>query len=132
MTDSEVIAGFVFQFPAVIDSWHDGDTCSVHRGAKPDEVVHGEKVRVQGINAPELSKAGGAEARDYAIFIAPPGTRVTRGSGCGLLDMKGTVMTSMRGGTPSRDAFPTPREDTPGHNPRFSRCMALCGVRSRV
>jgi endonuclease YncB( thermonuclease family) len=76
---TELLAGtpFIFRFPAVIDVWHDGDTCYVHRGAWPALSIHGEHVRVQGINAPELSTAGGPASRDYANSLAPPGTLVT-------------------------------------------------------
>lgn len=70
------MTSFVFQFPATIDDWHDGDTCYVHRGARPGVVIHGEHVRVEGINAPELSAAGGADARKYAASLAPSGTQV--------------------------------------------------------
>lgn len=75
--DDLIPKGFTYVFPAVVDTWHDGDTPYVHRGSKPGEVIHGEHVRVQGINAPELSAAGGAEARDYAASLLPPGTLVT-------------------------------------------------------
>jgi micrococcal nuclease len=68
---------FVFKYPAVIDEWHDGDTCYVHRVAWPGLVISGEHVRVQGINAPELGRTGGLSARDYAAYICPPGTQVT-------------------------------------------------------
>ncbi len=71
------MARFVYQFPAEIDSWHDGDTCRVHRGASPAIMIHGEQVRIEGINAPELRNAGGPESRDYAATLAPPGTLVT-------------------------------------------------------
>jgi len=75
---SEVsIPTWVYTFPALIDVWYDGDTPVVHRGSKPGEVIHGEHVRVEGINAPELSQPGGKEARDYATSICPPGTLVT-------------------------------------------------------
>lgn len=77
MGEPQIPAGFVYHFPALIDYWHDGDTPVVHRGSKPREVIHGERIRVEGINAPELSQAGGPEARDYASTIAPPGTLVT-------------------------------------------------------
>jgi endonuclease YncB( thermonuclease family) len=70
------VTAFIFQFPAEIDSWYDGDSCTVHRQAKPGETIHGEKVRVHGINAPELHDAGGPEARDYAEGLAPPGSQV--------------------------------------------------------
>lgn len=75
--DDMIPKNFVYVFPAIIDSWHDGDTPYVHRGTKPGEVIHGEHIRVQGIDAPELHDAGGAAARDYANSIAPPGTLVT-------------------------------------------------------
>jgi endonuclease YncB( thermonuclease family) len=70
-------APFAYQFPAIIESWHDGDTCKVYRGVWPGVVFFGEQVRVQGINAPELSAEGGAEARDFARKIAPAGTAIT-------------------------------------------------------
>lgn len=75
--DDKIPRSFVYTFPAIIDSWHDGDTCTVHRGARPGEVIHGEKVRVQGINAPELHDAGGVESRRYAEDLLPSGTLVT-------------------------------------------------------
>ncbi len=68
---------FVFSFPATIDRWIDGDSCVVHRGATPGVEIHGEHVRVQGINAPEMRDAGGAAARDFAVSLAPPGSAVT-------------------------------------------------------
>ncbi|MGH2373031.1 MAG: thermonuclease family protein [bacterium] len=70
------MTAFVFQFPAEVDSWYDGDSLSVHRQSQPGQVVHGEKVRVHGINAPELHDARGMEARDYAAGLAPPGSQV--------------------------------------------------------
>lgn len=68
---------FIWQFPATIDAWYDGDTCYVHRIARPGVTIHGEHVRVEGINAPELHDAGGTASRDYARLLAPPGTKVT-------------------------------------------------------
>lgn len=65
-----------FSFPAEVDSWHDGDTVYVHRAARPGLVIHGEHVRVEGINAPELHDVNGYAARDYAASLAPPGTIV--------------------------------------------------------
>ena len=67
---------FKYLFPALIDEWHDGDTCYVHRGARPGVIIHGEHVRVQGINAPELNTAAGKAAAAYASSICPPGTLV--------------------------------------------------------
>lgn len=74
---AEAKVAFIWQFPAVINDWHDGDTCSVHRQALADVVIHGEHIRVEGINAPELHAAGGAESLAYAKEIAPAGTHVT-------------------------------------------------------
>lgn len=68
---------FIFEYPAIVDGWYDGDTCTVKRGCAPGVVLLGERVRVEGINAPELRNAGGTAARDYALQLAPPGTRVT-------------------------------------------------------
>jgi endonuclease YncB( thermonuclease family) len=76
-TLSEKAPLFEYRFPAEVNAWHDGDTCTVHRGFAPGVEIHGEKVRVQGINAPELSAAGGTASRDYAGKICPPGTLVT-------------------------------------------------------
>lgn len=76
-TDDQIPKNFVYTYPAVVDEWYDGDTPFVHRGTRPGEVLHGEHVRVQGINAPELHAAGGTEARDYAATICPVGTLVT-------------------------------------------------------
>jgi len=75
--DVELPSGFVYQFQAVVDEWHDGDTVYVHRGSRPGQLIHGEHVRVEGINAPELHDAGGTASRDYAAGLAPPGTFVT-------------------------------------------------------
>jgi len=65
-----------FRFPAIVDEWHDGDTLIVHRYAAPGLIIHGERVRVEGINAPELHEASGTKARDFAADKAPPGTLV--------------------------------------------------------
>jgi micrococcal nuclease len=67
---------WTFRFPAVVTSWHDGDTVTVVRGAWPGVTLEGERVRVEGMNAPELAAAGGAAARDYAASLAPPGSMV--------------------------------------------------------
>jgi endonuclease YncB( thermonuclease family) len=70
------VSAFVFQYPAVIVSWTDGDSCKVDRQTKPGETIKAEDVRVHGINAPEVKEAGGAAARDYAAGLAPTGTAV--------------------------------------------------------
>lgn len=68
---------FVFTYPARIDQWHDGDTCYVHLFDRPGREIHGEHVRVEGINAPELHDTGGIASRDYAAELAPVGSMVT-------------------------------------------------------
>jgi endonuclease YncB( thermonuclease family) len=70
------MTAFIFQYPAVVVSWIDGDSCKVDRQTKPGETIKAEDVRVHGINAPEVRDAGGAAARDYAATLAPPGTAV--------------------------------------------------------
>jgi endonuclease YncB( thermonuclease family) len=70
------MSAFVFQYPAVVVSWIDGDSCKVDRQTKPGETIKAEDVRVHGIDAPELRDAGGAAARDYAAVLAPAGTPV--------------------------------------------------------
>lgn len=47
-------------WPAVVLDVHDGDTLTVRRTS--GDVV---KVRLYGVNAPELAQPGGTEARDY-------------------------------------------------------------------
>lgn len=74
--DPDPFTGFRYQWPAIIDGWHDGDTCIVHRGDQPGREVHGDHVRVEGINAPELHAAGGAESLAYAETLAPAGIAV--------------------------------------------------------
>jgi endonuclease YncB( thermonuclease family) len=69
--------GYIYQYPAVIDTWYDGDSCFCHVGVEPGVEVHGREVRVYGMNAPELHSAGGTESLAYAEEIAPVGTRVT-------------------------------------------------------
>jgi len=70
------VTAFIFQYPASIVSWTDGDSCKVDRQTKPGETIKAEDVRIHGINSPELRDAGGAAARDYAITLAPPGTEI--------------------------------------------------------
>ncbi len=76
MSDLRAPAGFVWQFPAVIDRVVDGDSLEVHvlRGA--DEVVHGVNVRLEGMNAIELRDQFGREAQGYLAALAPPGTPI--------------------------------------------------------
>jgi endonuclease YncB( thermonuclease family) len=76
MSDLRAPAGFVWQFPAVIDRVVDGDSLEVHvlRGA--DDVDHGVNVRLEGCNAIELRDQFGREAQTYLAALAPPGTAI--------------------------------------------------------
>lgn len=67
---------FVWQFPATVDRVIDGDTVVMHVRLNADEERHGLNVRVEGINALELSQQFGGEARDFAKALLPPGTDV--------------------------------------------------------
>ena len=69
--------GFVWTFPAVVDSVTDGDTVVCHVLWRPGEEAHGVNVRVEGINALELSQRFGAEAKTFAESLVPLGTQVT-------------------------------------------------------
>lgn len=68
---------FVFTYPAVIDRVIDGDTIVCHIQITPSEERHDVNVRVEGINAPERSQAGGPEATAYASTLLPIGSPVT-------------------------------------------------------
>jgi endonuclease YncB( thermonuclease family) len=67
---------FVWQYPAVVDRVIDGDTVVMHVDLSATMELHGVHVRVEGINAIELSQKFGGEARDYAVSLLPPGTTV--------------------------------------------------------
>ncbi len=70
-------ARHVFTIPAVVDRVIDGDSLIVHLHVLPGKEWHGEHVRVEGINAPELSQEGGAAARDFARQLLPALSPVT-------------------------------------------------------
>jgi len=59
-----------------IDSVHDGDTVNVALDVGFDLSVH-TRVRVYGINAPELSTDAGKAAREFARTLLKPGDQVT-------------------------------------------------------
>ena len=63
-------------YRGVVDSVHDGDTVNVKLDIGFDLTVYA-RVRVFGINAPELSTDAGKVARDYARTLLPVGTAVT-------------------------------------------------------
>ncbi len=76
MSDLRAPAGFVWQFPAVIDRIVDGDSLEVHVLREADQVDHGVNVRLEGMNAIELRAEFGREAQVYLAALAPPGTAI--------------------------------------------------------
>ena len=66
---------FEYWYQATVISIHDGDTMTLDidmgRRLRTDD-----SIRLYGINAPELSQAGGKEARDYLRTLCPIGSTV--------------------------------------------------------
>ncbi|HYV46963.1 MAG TPA: thermonuclease family protein [Myxococcaceae bacterium] len=58
-----------------VDSVHDGDTINIVLDVGFDLAIH-TRVRVFGINAPELSTPAGKAARDFAKTVLTPGKPV--------------------------------------------------------
>lgn len=71
-----VPTGFVWQKPAVIDDWYDGDSAFCHVRVGPEDEQHRVEVRIEGINAVELRTTFGPEALAAARGFAPAGTQV--------------------------------------------------------
>lgn len=63
-------------YRGVVDLVHDGDTVNVKLDVGFDLTVYA-RVRVHGINAPELSTKAGKAARDYGQALLPAGTPVS-------------------------------------------------------
>ena len=64
-------------YPAVVASWHDGDTCHVDVDLGFGIHSTGFAARIYGINAPELNTEAGKDALHYAALLCPAGTAVT-------------------------------------------------------
>lgn len=62
-------------YPGVVDSVHDGDTVYAKLDVGFDLTVYA-RIRVFGINAPELKTAAGVAARDYVRSLLPEGVAV--------------------------------------------------------
>ena len=62
-------------YAGVVDSVHDGDTVNIKLDVGFDLTIYA-RVRVMGINAPELSTAAGKAARDFAQTLLSPGMPV--------------------------------------------------------
>src|SRR3569623_230045 len=68
MADTLNIEGMKYHYDAIVRAVHDGDTCTVDIDLGLNTWVHGEKLRLHRINAPELfgaSRVAGAAARDF-------------------------------------------------------------------
>ena len=63
-------------YRGVVDLVHDGDTVNVRLDVGFDLTVYA-RVRIAGINAPELSTDAGKLARDFARSLLPVGAAVT-------------------------------------------------------
>src|SRR5215468_4459070 len=62
-------------YAGVVDAVHDGDTVYVKLDVGFDLTVY-TRIRVMGINAPELSTPAGKAARDFAQTLLKPGDAV--------------------------------------------------------
>lgn len=67
---------FVWQFPATVDRIVDGDTVVAHVHFTAEDERHGVNIRIEGINALELSERFGGEAKAKAESLLPVGTEV--------------------------------------------------------
>jgi endonuclease YncB( thermonuclease family) len=64
-------------YPAIVDAWHDGDTCrlnidlgfAIHLEDQPS-------CRIYGMNAPELNTDAGKAALAHVLTLCPVGTKV--------------------------------------------------------
>lgn len=63
-------------FRGTVDLVHDGDTIDIALDVGFDITIYA-RVRVFGINAPELSTDAGKAARDYARSLLPVGEQVS-------------------------------------------------------
>ncbi len=67
----------IYQYSAKIVRVIDGDTVVVDIDLGLSIWKHNEHIRLEGIAAPELTQAGGKEARDYLKILLPVGTEIT-------------------------------------------------------
>jgi len=67
---------FVWQFPATVNRVVDGDTVEMHVRFSAEDERHNVNIRVEGINALELSEKFGPEAKAKAESLLPVGAEV--------------------------------------------------------
>jgi micrococcal nuclease len=66
----------LYEYNAVIRSVYDGDTCRADIDCGFGIWTSNQSLRLLGIDAPELGKPGGIEARDYLRKLIPVGSNV--------------------------------------------------------
>jgi endonuclease YncB( thermonuclease family) len=67
----------MYEYAAVIRSIYDGDTCRADVDLGFGVWISDMALRLLGIDAPELGKPGGKEARDFLRELMPIGSTVT-------------------------------------------------------
>lgn len=75
----DLVAGKLFHYNAAVQSVYDGDTITVDIDLGMHAWVHGEKVRLLRINAPEVkgaSRPAGLASRDYLRSLIPDGAQI--------------------------------------------------------
>jgi micrococcal nuclease len=73
--DRQPMTEFEYWYQATVLSIHDGDTMTL-RIDMGRRILIEDSIRLYRINAPELSQAGGKEARDYLRHLVPIGSTV--------------------------------------------------------
>lgn len=66
-----------FTYDAIVRNVHDGDTITVDLDLGMDTWIKNRKLRLHGINAPELNTADGKDSREYLSILLPVGAAVT-------------------------------------------------------
>jgi micrococcal nuclease len=66
----------MYEYQATIRSIYDGDTCRADIDLGFGIWTANQQLRLIGIDAPEMGKPGGKEARDYLRELMPVGTTV--------------------------------------------------------
>lgn len=67
----------MYEYNAIIRSVHDGDSLRADVDCGFGVWISDMALRLNGLDAPELGKPGGIEARDFLRSLLPIGTQVT-------------------------------------------------------
>lgn len=67
----------MYEYAAIVTAVHDGDTITVDWNLGRRIWVHGEHLRLMGLNAPELNTDAGKSAQAFLAGLLPVGTAVT-------------------------------------------------------